>query len=470
MPPKNPLPVRELQTIGFLTTINSESIRVYQTDENSDIVRATGTAAATTQDSQTGYAKGAIYSINDAATGIKSLYENIGTTSSSSFNLIGDIAAAEITLADGDMLIGNASGVAAAVTMSGDVTTTNAGVTTVTAATGAFDVGTNVTWALEVNHTSTVTASTSAATAGGDLSHAAGAGNTTGAGGNYTATAGAGGNDAVGGIASLVGGAAGGGNRAGGVASIVGGAGQGTGAGGAADITSGAGENSTGGATGGASGDVNLISGAAGTEDTGTGGASGALNLQTAAGAATSAAGGVGGKAGDINITGGAGGADSEGASGTGGEGASVIIASGAGGAGNTVGNAGVIFFRSAILSPQPAPAALTTTATITVVQLFGRIITANQGASGAATYTTPTGTQIDNALPSSLLDSDSFELSITNISTDAAEDVTLAGGTGVTIIGNAVVASNAVATDQSAGTFRFRRTGAATYDVFRIA
>lgn len=45
----------------------------------------------------------------------------------------GSVAASEITLADGKVLIGNASGVAEAQTLSGDITTTNAGVTAIAA-------------------------------------------------------------------------------------------------------------------------------------------------------------------------------------------------------------------------------------------------------------------------------------------------------------------------------------------------
>jgi hypothetical protein len=45
-------------------------------------------------------------------------------------------------LPDGDMIVGNAGNVATGVTMTGDVTITNGGVTTVTASTGPFAVGT----------------------------------------------------------------------------------------------------------------------------------------------------------------------------------------------------------------------------------------------------------------------------------------------------------------------------------------
>lgn len=114
---------------------------------------------------------------------------------------------------------------------------------------------------------------------------------------------------------------------------------------------------------------------------------------------------------------------------------------------------------------------AKTTSDTLTTAEVLGGIITANQGASAAATYTTPTGTEIEAAITQfDLANGDSFDLCIVNISTDAAEDVTLAGGDDVTIVGNAVVASNAAATDQSSGIFRFVRTAANTWSAYRIA
>lgn len=67
----------------------------------------------------------------DGSTGTKSTYENVGSIAVPSWNLIGDVTAGEITLADGKFLIGGATGVAAAQTLSGDVTSTNAGVTAI---------------------------------------------------------------------------------------------------------------------------------------------------------------------------------------------------------------------------------------------------------------------------------------------------------------------------------------------------
>lgn len=123
-------------------------------------------------------------------------------------------------------------------------------------------------------------------------------------------------------------------------------------------------------------------------------------------------------------------------------------------------------------LKTQAAPAAKTTSTTLTAAEVIGGLLTANQGAAGAATYTMPLGTSLETALlalkPNLAID-DSFDFSLVNISTDAAEDATIDANTGVTVVGNMVVASNAAATDQSVGLFRVRRTAADTYVVYRI-
>lgn len=111
--------------------------------------------------------------------------------------------------------------------------------------------------------------------------------------------------------------------------------------------------------------------------------------------------------------------------------------------------------------------AAKTTTTTLTAAEIVGGLITANQGAGAGASYTLPSGTDMDTALPN-FAANDSVDFTITNISTVAAEDVTILGGSGTTLLGSGVVASNASAMDKSSGTFRFVKTGVATYNVYR--
>lgn len=109
------------------------------------------------------------------------------------------------------------------------------------------------------------------------------------------------------------------------------------------------------------------------------------------------------------------------------------------------------------------APQTATSTATLTAAQITGGILYANPSTS-AATYTLPTASDIDSAVPSATTGS-TFDLSIVNVGTSSGT-VTLSMGTGVTDGGNAAVA---VAVTSSAA-FRFRKTGDGAWSVYKIA
>jgi hypothetical protein len=126
----------------------------------------------------------------------------------------------------------------------------------------------------------------------------------------------------------------------------------------------------------------------------------------------------------------------------------------------------------SAPYGKQVAPAAKTTSTTLTAAELLTGLITGNQGAAGAATYTLPLGTAIEAALLAlvpNLEVNDSFDFSVVNISAVGAETITLAANTGVTVVGDVTLAAVAVG-DTSSGIFRLRRTAANTYVVYRLA
>lgn len=122
----------------------------------------------------------------------------------------------------------------------------------------------------------------------------------------------------------------------------------------------------------------------------------------------------------------------------------------------------------------QVAPAAKTTSTTLTAAELLTGLITANQGAAGAATYTLPLATDLETALVAAfpgLANDDAFDFVILNISTNAAEDVTVATNTGWTLVGELVVPSNDTAgVAPSNAVFRVRRTGANAYTLYRVA
>lgn len=255
-------------------------------------------------------------------------------------------------------------------------------------------------------------ASSTAGNAGGAVTLVGGLGGTTGVGGAATLTGAAGGaTSGTGGAAAVTGGAGTNGNAAGGIAGLVGGAGQGTGSGAVARV----------------------VGGASGVGATGTGGVA-----QVTGGAALSSNGGGG----------------------------SVVLT---GGAKAGTGIAGGVRTESLDIVTMSAPAAKTTSVTLTAAEILGGLITANQGGAGAATYTMPLGTDLDAALPADIATGDTFQFSIINISVASAEIVTVAGNTGTTAVGNMTIAANNATTNQAWGTFRVRRTGSGTFSFYRV-
>lgn len=115
------------------------------------------------------------------------------------------------------------------------------------------------------------------------------------------------------------------------------------------------------------------------------------------------------------------------------------------------------------VLGVQAAPATATSTATLTAAQVTSGMLVANPSTS-AATYTLPTGAQLDAVVTNGKVNS-TFDLAIVNIGTSSGT-VTLSMGTGLTDGGNAAVA---IAITSSA-LFRFRRTGDSAWTVYKVA
>ena len=126
------------------TTAN---ISVYLRDKSGKILLADGLDVPV--DTSSGYAKGCLFIDRNVVTGTTGLYENTGTSTSCVFNAIGAVTAGEITLATGSVLLGTADVGAAldgsgnakilvgngttmtSVSLSQDLTITNAGVVTI---------------------------------------------------------------------------------------------------------------------------------------------------------------------------------------------------------------------------------------------------------------------------------------------------------------------------------------------------
>ena len=109
-----------------------------------------------------------------------------------------------------------------------------------------------------------------------------------------------------------------------------------------------------------------------------------------------------------------------------------------------------------------------TATASLTVAQTTGGVLVGNPSTT-AATYTLPTGTQLDAAVTNAKIGS-TFELTVINLGTSTGL-ITVAVGTGITAVGNLVVPITGSAAGVSgAGLFRFRKTAANAWTVYRVA
>ena len=120
------------------------------------------------------------------------------------------------------------------------------------------------------------------------------------------------------------------------------------------------------------------------------------------------------------------------------------------------------------VMGVQAAPQTATATATLTAAQVTGGILVGNPSTT-AASYTLPTATLIDAVFTNSKVNS-TFELTIINLGTSTGL-ITVVVGTGITAVGNLVVAITGSAAGVSgAAQFLFRKTDTATYTVYRIA
>ncbi len=120
------------------------------------------------------------------------------------------------------------------------------------------------------------------------------------------------------------------------------------------------------------------------------------------------------------------------------------------------------------IMGVQAAPQTATATATLSVAQITGGILVGSPSGT-AATYTLPTATLIDATMTNAKTNS-TFELTNINLGTTSGL-ITVAVGTGITAVGNLVVAiTGSAAGVGGAAQFLFRKTGDAAYSVYRVA
>ena len=129
----------------------------------------------------------------------------------------------------------------------------------------------------------------------------------------------------------------------------------------------------------------------------------------------------------------------------------------------------GPLNVATSIYHAQGAPAAETTDNTLTVTDIAAGIITVNNGAAGTTTLTLPLATSMDSNLPK-IAAGFSIDFSVINISTNAAEDCTIATNTGWTLVGSVVIESYDNDRARSTGRFRARKTGTGAWTLYRIA
>ena len=107
------------------------------------------------------------------------------------------------------------------------------------------------------------------------------------------------------------------------------------------------------------------------------------------------------------------------------------------------------------------APQTATSSATLTVGQLLGGLLVANPSTS-AASYALPTGAAMDAAMANARNDI-AILIPVVNLGTSSGA-LTFTASTGITIVGNAVVAVT------SSAQFYLRKTDVATWVLYRVA
>jgi hypothetical protein len=130
----------------------------------------------------------------------------------------------------------------------------------------------------------------------------------------------------------------------------------------------------------------------------------------------------------------------------------------------------GVVQSKGVLARSQGAPAAKTVSGTLTAADLLAGIVTINQGAGATSAQQLPTGTAIQDALPSDFGIGQSIDVSFINISTVDAEDASVTVNTDVTIVGSPDLPAHSGPTLASSGIFRIRKTADHVFVAYRIS
>ena len=108
-------------------------------------------------------------------------------------------------------------------------------------------------------------------------------------------------------------------------------------------------------------------------------------------------------------------------------------------------------------------------TAVVTAANILTGIVTCTPTADRSKA--TDTASNLISGL-SLHVDNDAFDFSVINLATDGTSFITFTGGTGVTLVGSAIVSAQDAAEDaftSGTGRFRIRRTGSSAVSMYRI-
>ncbi|MGD8786301.1 MAG: hypothetical protein PVJ60_02670, partial [Phycisphaerales bacterium] len=122
-----------------------------------------------------------------------------------------------------------------------------------------------------------------------------------------------------------------------------------------------------------------------------------------------------------------------------------------------------------AVYQAQGAQTAKTTSTTLTAAEINTGIITVNNGAAGTTTLTLPLATAMDSQF-TGVSAGYSWDFSVINISTTAAEDADVGTNTGWTLVGNMDIEADDDPRARSSAKFRARKTGAGAWTLYRTA
>lgn len=127
-------------------------------------------------------------------------------------------------------------------------------------------------------------------------------------------------------------------------------------------------------------------------------------------------------------------------------------------------GDAGIVFHQNAPATTDDG------TAVVSAANVLTGIVTCTPTADRSKA--TDTAANLISTLGLTA-DDDAFDFSVINLATDGTSFVTLTGGTGVTLVGSAIISAQDNAEDaftSGVGRFRIRRTGSSAVSMYRIA